>query len=68
MNRFAIVEVEDGLTIVALPADRTPEEAAVDAGGILVDPGPYPTFEAAGDALAELAVAAEEEEQSNPVD
>ncbi len=54
MVDFAIIELEDGLTVVELRAAESPEEAAARERGVLVDPGPYPTYEDACDALAEL--------------
>ena len=60
MVHFAIIELEDGLTIVEVKPHQTPEDAAAREGGTLVDPGPYPSYDDALDALAELE--AEDEE------
>jgi hypothetical protein len=60
MIEFAIIEIEDGLTIVELEPGQDPEDVAAREGGTLVDPGPYPTYEDALDALADLE--AEDEE------
>jgi hypothetical protein len=54
MIDFAIIEVEDGLMVVELPAGQSPEDVALNRGGTLVDPGPYPSFEEASDALTDL--------------
>jgi hypothetical protein len=54
MANFAIVEVDDGLTIVEVLAGESPEDAALREAGVLVDPGPYTTYDDASDALAEL--------------
>jgi hypothetical protein len=54
MADFAIIELEDGLTVVELRRGQDPEETALSQGGTLVDPGPYPTYEEACDALDEL--------------
>jgi len=51
MNQFAIMELADGLTVVALGAEEQAEEAAAREGGVLVDAGPYATYEEACDAL-----------------
>jgi hypothetical protein len=59
MVDFAIIEVDDGLTIVELHSGESPEQAAVREKGVLVDPGPFPTYEDACDALTDLE--AEEE-------
>jgi hypothetical protein len=54
MTEFAIIEIEDGLTIIEFEPGQNPEDVAVREGGTLVDPGPYPTYEDALDALADL--------------
>jgi hypothetical protein len=54
MVQFAIIELDDGLTIIELQPGQTPEDAAASQGGVLVDPGPYPTYEEADDALRDL--------------
>lgn len=54
MVTFAIAEVDDGLTIVQVPPGQGAEDAAIKEGGVLVDPGPYQTYEDANDALEAL--------------
>ena len=54
MVEFAIIEVDDGLTIVELQAGESPAEVAVRNGGTLVSLEPYPTYEEALDALADF--------------
>jgi hypothetical protein len=61
MVQFAIIELPDGLTVVELQPDQTPEDAAAAQGGTLVDPGPYPSYDEANDALIELQTEDEEE-------
>jgi hypothetical protein len=61
MVDFAIIELEDGLTVVPLQPGQSAEEAAVLNGGTLVDPGPYPSYEDACDALIDLQYEDEEE-------
>ena len=61
MTDFAIVELEDGLTVVEVPRGQGPEDVALLKGGTLVDPGPYPSFDDAYDALIELEYEDEEE-------
>lgn len=61
MSEFAIIEIEDGLTIVELEPGQNPQDVAVRRSGTLVDPGPYPTYEDALDALTELEGEDEEE-------
>jgi len=60
MAQFAIIEVDEGLTVAECPAGLTPDAVAAGQGGVVVDPGPYPTYEEAYDAL--LALPAEDEE------
>jgi hypothetical protein len=54
MVSFAIIEVADGLTIVEVQPGQRPEEVATSHGGVLVDAGPYDTWEEANDALLNL--------------
>jgi len=63
MIDFAIIELEDGLTVVELPAGQSPEDVALSHGGTLVDPGPYPSFEEASDARMDLQYEDEEEQK-----
>jgi len=61
MPKYAIIETESGLTVVPILPGRTPDEMATQLRGVVVDPGPYPTYEEAYDAL--LAIRAEEESE-----
>lgn len=54
MATFAIIEVDDGLAVATIQPGQTPEEAAVVEHGVLVDPGPYVTYDEAYDALCQL--------------
>ncbi len=56
MVYFAIIEVDDGFTIIEVKDDQSVEEIAVREGGILVDSGPYSSYEEACDALDQLEV------------
>ena len=60
MANFAIIEVEDGLMVVAVEPDKSPEDAAIENQGVLVDPGPYATYDEACDALSNLELEDEE--------
>lgn len=51
---FAIIEVEDGLTVIQVTPGQSPEDAALAEGGLLVDPGPYDSYEEANEALDQL--------------
>jgi hypothetical protein len=54
MHNFAIIDLEDGLTIVEVKPYETPEGAALREGGTLVDEGPYTSYDDTLDALADL--------------
>jgi len=64
MNSFAIMEIADGLTIVEVMPGQSAEDAALAGGGVLVDPGPYDSYEEATDALDQLEEGDEEERSS----
>ena len=51
MLSFAVIEVDDGFTIVEVRDGQLAEDAAINEGGVLIDPGPYTTYEEACDAL-----------------
>lgn len=61
MTQFAIIENDSGLTVVSVASDATAEQAASEQGGLLVDAGPFDSYEDAYDAL--LAIPDEEEER-----
>jgi len=63
MVQFAIIEVDDGLTVIELKFGEKPEDAAVRQGGTLVDPGPYASYDEANDALIELQAENEDDQQ-----
>jgi hypothetical protein len=63
MIRFAIIELEDGLTVATVQPGQSLEEAAICQGGTLADPEPYATYEDAYDALCELEGEQDGEEQ-----
>ena len=48
---FVIIENEDGLTIEQQPPGWTAEDVAANLSGVVVDDGPYETFDEASDAL-----------------
>lgn len=54
MADYIIIETDDGLTVVELPAGKTAREVATAAGGTLVDEGPYRSYEDACDAMRML--------------
>ncbi|MCS7237427.1 MAG: hypothetical protein NZ899_04050 [Thermoguttaceae bacterium] len=60
MPKYAIIETDSGMTVVPILPGKTAEQMAIQMGGVVVDPGPYPSYEEAYDAL--LALRQEEEE------
>ena len=54
MNLFAIIETENGMTIVEYQPTDDVAAVAEANGGVLVDPGPYKTFDEAYDELLNL--------------
>jgi hypothetical protein len=64
MTTFIIIELEDGLVPVELPAGRTAEDLASAEGGTLVDEGPFDSLEDAEDAIENLKAETEEEKRT----
>jgi hypothetical protein len=54
MPLFAIVENEDGLTVAEMAPGATPEETATRHGGMLIDAGPFHSFDEAYDAAVAI--------------
>ena len=61
MPRYEIIETDAGFTVVEVKPGAQPEETAARYHGVMVDPGPYKTYDDAYDAI--LALQGEEEEQ-----
>ena len=61
MLLYEIIETDEGLAVAEIPPGATPEDVAAKRGGLLIDPGPYKTFEDAYDAM--LVIQEEEEEE-----
>jgi hypothetical protein len=62
MNRFAIIEIDAGMTVIELPQDSTVEQEALRHGGVVIDPGPYDSYEDAIDAMQSLKFDDEDDE------
>jgi hypothetical protein len=60
MSYYVLVEVEDGNTVVELEPEESVEEAAIRAGGLLVDTTTYRSYEEAYEALEQLVVLEED--------
>jgi hypothetical protein len=54
MPHFAIIETDAGLTVAETDPTLQPEEAAIRHGGVVVDPGPYRSYDDAYDAMLAL--------------
>jgi len=54
MDQYQIIETEQGLLITRLVPGARPEDVAAAHGGVVVDPGPYRSYEDAYDALIAL--------------
>jgi hypothetical protein len=54
MNSYIVIETESGLTVAEVPADKTAEQVATASAGVIVDPGPYKSFDDAHDAMQML--------------
>lgn len=54
MTEFMIIETEGGLTVTQRDPNLSPEDVAAKHGAVLIDPGPYPNYDEAYDALIAL--------------
>jgi hypothetical protein len=52
---FVIIETDAGLTVAQVSSESNPDETAAVNGGVLVDPGPYKSFDDAYDGLLALS-------------
>ena len=59
---YQVIETDEGLAVAETRPGVAPEEVATARGGILIDPGPYKTFDDAYDAM--LVLQEEEEEEA----
>jgi hypothetical protein len=63
MLQYELIETNEGLTVIEIPAGATAEEAARQQDGLVVDPGPFTSYEDAYEALMDLKLDNEEEEE-----
>ena len=61
MAAYCIIETEDGWNIVEHPDNLTAEETAHRHGGVVVDPGPFATYEDAQEAITALQLEMDDE-------
>ena len=64
MLRYAIIETDEGLTVAEIPEDGSAEGTAASRGALLVDPGPYTSYQDAYDAM--MLIPGIEEEEDAP--
>ncbi len=61
MTQYELIETDEGVAVAEIATGVTPEEAASRRGGLLIDPGPYDTYEDAYEAMIALKLEEEEE-------
>ena len=54
MSSFTVIENDNGLLVVAVESGETADEAAVRYNGVVVDEGPYKTYDDAYDAMLQI--------------
>ena len=62
MHYYIVIEIDSGVAVAEVPVGGNPEDTAAAEGGVLVDPGPYKTFEEAQEAM--MGVPDDEEERA----
>lgn len=51
---YCIIETDDGWTVAEIPEGSSAKDVAVHRGAVLIDSGPYQSYEEASDALVAL--------------
>jgi len=62
MPRYAIIETDAGMTIVEIQPGVSLEDTALKYGGVVVDPGPYQSYDEACDAMMGLKFEEEDDD------
>ena len=62
MLLYELIETNEGLTVIEIPPDISADEAAMQQGGFVVDPGPFTNYEEACEVLMALKSVEVEEE------
>jgi len=62
MLRYELIETDEGMTVIEITPGMTPEDAARQYDGLVVDPGPYTSYEDAYEALMALKLDPDDEE------
>ncbi len=63
MLLYELIETDEGLSVVEIPEGATAEDAARQQEGIVVDPGPFTSYEDAYEALMALKLDEDEDEE-----
>lgn len=66
MVYFAIIETEDGMMVVECPVGSDLAVVAEANKGVVIDPGPFDSYEHAYDALLNLAAEEDDEQDTSP--
>jgi hypothetical protein len=62
MLRYELIETNEGMTVIEIPSGATPDDAALQQGGLVVDPGPFTSYEDAYEAMMALKLDDDQEE------
>ncbi len=62
MLQYELIETNEGLTVIEIPSGSSAEEAARQQGGLVVDPGPFTSYEDAYEALMTLKLDVDEQD------
>ncbi len=54
MPCYAIIETYEGWTVMEVRPGTSPEETALKSGGLVVDPGPFESYQDACEAMLAL--------------
>jgi len=54
MAHYIVVETEAGLEVAEVAEGKTADDAAAVSGGVIVDSGPYKTYDQAKDAMEQM--------------
>jgi hypothetical protein len=54
MLRYELIETNEGMTVIEIPTGLSADQAALQQGGLVVDPGPFTNYEDAYEALMAL--------------
>lgn len=62
MPLFSIIETEGGLAVAEIEPELGVDQTALKLGGVVVDPGPYKSYEDACEAVVALKLEEESDE------